>query len=107
MAPNDARIDTFVEYVLETYVLNGCPFPPTMWACYHAQQLIGTTNACGAVHSKMNNMFYHVHSDILSLYDALLEIQEIFYLKMQNSPRISTNPSAAVTESYMAKLPTE
>lgn len=49
-------------------------------------------------------MFYHAHLDIFYLCDALLEIQEISFLKMRNSSKISTNPSAVIIESYMATL---
>ena len=103
IAPDNANIDTFVEYVLANYVTDGCSFPPQMWASFDAHK-IRTTNACEAFHSKVNSMFYHAHPDIFSLIDALMEIQEVSYLKMRNPPRTIITPSGTILESYMLKL---
>lgn len=101
--PTDDRILRFADYIHNTYALDDCLFPPTMWATYNAES-IRTTNACEAFHSKLNRMFYHSHPHIFSLIDALLEVQNFTYLKMRNPPKVTTHPKQAVIEEHMKLL---
>jgi len=74
-----------------------------MWSAFDAHR-IQTTNACETYHSKLKSMLYRSHSHIFILVDALLEVQEMTYLKMRNPPQAENHSQAAVIEEYMAKL---
>ena len=103
IAPDLPRVDEFVEYILEEYVVGGCRFPPSMWAVYDAEQ-IRTTNACEALNSKLNSMFYHSHPHIFLLIDALLEIQDMSYMKMRSPGNAKTDPKESIIKEYMTRL---
>jgi len=97
--PADDRILQFGDFVHDTYVVDGCLFPPTMWAAYDDKS-VRTTNACEAFHSKLNGMFYHAHPHIFILIKALLEVQNLAYLKMRNPARGIVHPKQAIIADF-------
>ena len=74
-----------------------------MWAAYDAHQ-IRTTNACEAFNSKLNSMFYHAHPHVFLLMEALLEIQDMSYLKMRSSANVNVDPKETIIAEYMDRL---
>jgi len=91
-------VHDFVEYIPEEYVYDGCKFPPSTWAAYDRNQ-IRTTNACEAFDSKLNAMFYHAHPHIFQLIEALFEMQNMSYLKMQSTDDVKIGQALLPTTS--------
>jgi len=58
-----AKIQTFCDYLVNTYIDDDSDFPPEIWAtCISSMYL--TTNGCGSFHSKFNSLFYTPHPSI-------------------------------------------
>lgn len=81
--PSNTTVQEFTDYVYENYIRSGARYPSSMWAAYSAS-VSRTTNACEGLHARLKDMFYHTHPDIYLLIDALLEIQERCYTKMNS-----------------------
>ena len=65
---------------------------------------IRTANACEGFHSRLIKMFYSHHPNISVLIDALLEIQDISYLRMTSTRRGYQRPSDKEKQQYTQEL---
>ncbi len=74
-----------------------------MWVTYNAHQ-IRITNVCEAFNSKHYGMFYHSHPHIFILIEALLEVQEMSYLKMRSPGDMKTHPKETIISEYTSPL---
>lgn len=82
--PRNEKVEIFVDYILETYILNESNFPPFLWAEYSASTT-RTTNSCEAFHSKFNALFYSAHPNIFVFIDVLKNIQKDTYIKLRST----------------------
>ncbi|KAK3747193.1 hypothetical protein RRG08_035739 [Elysia crispata] len=85
-APDDQRIDEYLEYLAKTYICSHSSFPPTLWASTDVCSK-RTTNGSEAFHRKLNSLFYASHPSVFELVDRL---QEIVF---ENSFKIRDGPS--------------
>ena len=75
-----------------------------MWVAYDAYQ-VPTTNTCEAFDGKLNGRFYHAHPLTFLLIEALLEVQDMSYLKMRTcSETEKIDPKETIIEDYMTRL---
>ena len=72
-APDDQRIDEYLEYLAKTYICSHSSFPPTLWASTDVCSK-RTTNGSEAFHRKLNSLFYPSHPSVVELVDRLQEI---------------------------------
>ncbi|GFS28044.1 gamma-tubulin complex component [Elysia marginata] len=72
-APVDERIDSYLDYLLKTYMHSSLLFLPTVWASsgFNTNR---TTNGCEAFHKQMNSMFYSAHPTVFELVDRLQDV---------------------------------
>jgi hypothetical protein len=57
-APIDIRVNTFCDYVIDTYIDKNASFPPYLWSpCNISGER--TTNACKAFHSAFGKYFIY------------------------------------------------
>lgn len=81
--PIHAQVDKYADYLLETYIEEDAPFPPSMWATA-TPSITNTTNACESFHSKLNESFYSTHPSIYIFIEKLREFQIDTYVKIQS-----------------------
>ncbi|KAL4127383.1 hypothetical protein QTP88_011555 [Uroleucon formosanum] len=82
--PQNKKVETFTDYILNTYMTPDCDFPPSLWAMYSGS-IIRTTNSCEAFHSKFNGMFYSAHPNIYKFVDVLKNVQKDTCIKIRSS----------------------
>ncbi|GFS05850.1 UDP-N-acetylglucosamine--N-acetylmuramyl-(Pentapeptide) pyrophosphoryl-undecaprenol N-acetylglucosamine transferase [Elysia marginata] len=71
--PVDERIDSYLDYLLKTYMHSSSLFPPTVWAS-SGFNIKRTTNGCEAFHKQLNSMFYSAHPTMFKLVDRLQDV---------------------------------
>ena len=105
--PQDAKLETFTEYILTNYVEDDAKFPPHLWAA-HTSSLERTTNVCESFHSRFNNSFYHHHPDLFLFVHTLIEHQTDTYITIQtlDKPKLVRNTYAA-SKAHIDKLISE
>lgn len=81
--PIHSELDKYADYLLETYIEDDAPFPPSLWATA-TPSIINTTNACESFHSKLNESFYSTHPSIYIFIEKLKEFQIDTYVKIQS-----------------------
>jgi len=72
--PNNEKVRTFIDYLVENYIENNSLFPPLIWAEI-CSSVCRTTNSCEFFHSKLNSQFYSTHPNIYKFMDVLYGIQ--------------------------------
>ncbi|KAK7580165.1 hypothetical protein V9T40_000794 [Parthenolecanium corni] len=82
IAPRDERALKFADYILETYVMEGCPYPPELWAEKPSLNP-RTNNAPESFHRHLKCEFYCAHPHIHLLIEKLKQFQSEVYLKIQ------------------------
>ena len=81
--PNDDRLDTFYDYLKNTYIGEGAIFLPTVWA-EASSELTKSTNACESFHAHFKSKFYQSHPNIFMFIDTLKNFQSEIYIKLQS-----------------------
>jgi len=88
--PIDERIDTFFDYLVDTYIGEDATFPPYLWtSCIISGER--TTNACESFHSAFGKYFYSPHPNIFVFYEVLKMIQLQSYIKMNSVKKENKN----------------
>jgi hypothetical protein len=64
--PNNKKMRTFTEYLVENYIDNNSLFSSLIWAEKNSS-VSHTTSSCESFHSKFNSQFYSVHLNIINL----------------------------------------
>ncbi|GFR68810.1 hypothetical protein ElyMa_002030500 [Elysia marginata] len=72
-APVDERIDSYLDYLLKTYMHSSSLYPPTVWAS-SGFNIKRTTNGCEAFHKQLNSIFYSAHPTVFELVDRLQDV---------------------------------
>lgn len=85
--PQNEKVETFTDYILNTYITPNSDFPPSLWAMYSGS-MTRTTNSCEAFHSKFNGMFYSAKPNIYKFIDVLKNVQKDTYIKIRSSSHI-------------------
>ena len=98
IAPRDARIENFADYMLETYISEEARFPPEMWTAIPNAMPERTNNGCEAFHRHFKSSFNSSHPNIFLFSKALLEQQTLTYIKIQNM-----NADAILSRNEMKK----
>ena len=62
-APDDQRINEYLEYLAKTYICSHSSFPPTLWASTDVCSK-RTTNGSEAFYRKLNSLFYASHPSV-------------------------------------------
>lgn len=81
--PLTDKIQTFCDYLVDTYIDDDSDFPPEIWATCSSSMYL-TTNACESFHSKFNSLFYTSHPSIFQFLEILKQCQTDAKIKMQS-----------------------
>lgn len=81
--PDNPKITSFMNYLVDNYLDENSTFPPAMWA-ENTSSLARTTNSCEGFHSKFNGMFPSPHPNINVFISNLKLIQSDTYLKLNS-----------------------
>ena len=81
--PQNAILDKFADYLVETYVDSNAIFPPHFWAEGKAS-ISHSTNACESFHSHFNSSFYNTHPSIYIFIEKIKEFQVDTYVRIQS-----------------------
>lgn len=88
--PNDERVSSFADYLVDFYIGGDARFPPEMWA-EMTDSIQRTTNACESFHSKFNENFHCSHPTIFNFLNILKQFQTDTIIKLRSvseKPRI-------------------
>lgn len=86
----DKRIDTFCDYLVDTYISVDATFPQYLCAsCNISGER--TTNACESFHSAFGKYFYSPHPNIFVFYEVLKIIQLQSYIKINSVEKENKN----------------
>lgn len=72
----------FSDYILYHYIINGCTFPPSIWA-EPPSEAPRTTNCAESFHKHFNSQFYSPYPPITNVIENLKLIQVETYLKIK------------------------
>lgn len=81
--PENAVLDRYADYLLETYIEENSTFPPSIWAEKTAS-ITRTTNACESFHSRFNSSFYCTHPSVYIFIEKLKDFQIDTYVTIQS-----------------------
>jgi hypothetical protein len=81
--PSTAKIQTFWDYLVDTYIDDDSDFPPEIWATCSSSMYL-TTNVCKSFHSKLNSLFYTSHQSIHQFLEILKQCQTNTKIKTQS-----------------------
>ncbi|KAL4131826.1 hypothetical protein QTP88_009075 [Uroleucon formosanum] len=83
MANAPPNVEHFTNYIVDAFIDENSLFPPHFWA---GKPSMGprTTNGPEAFHRDFNSQFYTCHPNCFAIIHILLEVQEEFYLKIDN-----------------------
>lgn len=83
IAPENDKIQAFMDYLVETYIEEDSTFPPEIWAAKCASSS-RTTNACESFHSHLNKSFNFYHPNIFVFLEVLRQYQAEIYVQVQS-----------------------
>ncbi|GFS10175.1 phosphoglucomutase-3 [Elysia marginata] len=72
-APVDESIDSYLDYLLKTYMHSSSLFPPTVWA-NSGFNIKRTTNGYEAFRKQLDSVFYSAHPTVFELVNRLQDI---------------------------------
>lgn len=98
--PADPRVEQFSDYLIENYIDENSPFPPSMWA-ENSASLQRTTNSCESFHSKFNKYCQVTHPNIFYFVNCLKNMQTDIYVTFNS---VEKNISRPVQNSMINKL---
>jgi len=103
--PNDDHLDTFYDYLKNTYIGEQAIFPPKVWA-ETSSELTKSTNACESFHAHFKSSFNHSHPNIIIFIDTLKNIQSKIYIQLQSmhKPNSCHNNKLKIIKSADTKL---
>ena len=77
---DNTMVDSFIDYVLESYIQPDCCFPPSLWADINLLE-VTTTNACESFHLHLAMNVKSPHPNIFKFLEAFKHEQEKITLK--------------------------
>lgn len=84
-AENSSPVQTFADYMTDTYITSTSRFPPSLWASPPLPIVFPrTTNGAEAFHRHLKEIIPSSHPNIYNLAKTLLSIQEETYIKIQS-----------------------
>ncbi|XP_008178294.1 uncharacterized protein LOC103307782 [Acyrthosiphon pisum] len=84
-------LSEFSDYVFNNYIIEGCPFPPSIWA-EPPTDAPRTTNCAESFHKHFNSQFYSPHPPLTSVIENLKLIQVESYLKINEIKKGKIKP---------------
>jgi hypothetical protein len=79
------EVESFADYLLDTYITSTSRFPPDMWAASPGERTFPrTTNAAEAYHRHLKDSVGRSHPNIFVLAGVLMSLQEETYVKIQS-----------------------
>lgn len=82
--PQDQRVDSFADYLVETYIDEGATYPPIVWAAKTAD-LSRTTNSCESFHSRIGKYIATPHPNIFTFVESLNGVQTDTYIRKNSA----------------------
>lgn len=102
LKPVDRKLDKFCDYVLDTYIVEDCQFPPKMWAKFDVIADT-TTNCCESFHGKLNSEFTSAHPNIFLFMETLKSIQCETYVKLRSVNKRNKTKKQQKAQDYIKK----
>lgn len=72
--PEDERLLSFSNYMVDNYISEDALFPPSLWAEL-SDSIERSTNACESFHVKFNANFYTAHPSLFHFIEILKQFQ--------------------------------
>ena len=95
-AESTPAINSFADYVFDTYISVDSQYPPEMWARFPVDMAYPmTTNGAEAFHRHFKDCFKFAHPNIFAFTRELLSLQEETYVKLHSGNYCRAKRSAA------------